>query len=115
MCNNCDCCHVPDYGACDEFEEGANGRCVYCDHAKECHPGSGKLFNGPLSPISRKDLEMNNKNEDCFEALQDVLKKLRDAKPEERSELARRYAVTITELEKVIAYFWFYIVTDELK
>lgn len=30
---------------------------------------------------------------------------LLDSKPDERSELARRYQVTITELEKVMAYF----------
>ena len=53
MCNICECCHVPDYGACDDFCEGANGRCVYCDHAKECHPGKGELYNGPLRPGRR--------------------------------------------------------------
>jgi hypothetical protein len=25
-------------GPCEEFEEGGNGRCVYCDHALACHP-----------------------------------------------------------------------------
>ena len=24
-------------GPCKIFEAGANGRCVYCDHEKECH------------------------------------------------------------------------------
>ena len=46
----CGCCHAVDHGACDAFEVGANGRCVYCDHGKECHPGKGKYFNGPLEP-----------------------------------------------------------------
>jgi len=36
--------------------------------------------------------------------LKAALEAMREAKPEERSELARRYAVSITELEKVIAY-----------
>ncbi len=31
------CCHAVDNGACPEFEKGANGRCVYCEHAEECH------------------------------------------------------------------------------
>jgi hypothetical protein len=35
---------------------------------------------------------------------------LRKNKPEERNEVARRYAVTITELEKVAAYFEVYVV-----
>lgn len=34
----CDC---PTYegnaGVCDTYEEGGNGRCVYCDHTKRCH------------------------------------------------------------------------------
>lgn len=34
-----------------------------------------------------------------------VLRLLRAGKPEARSERARRYAVTITEMEKVFGYF----------
>ena len=34
-----------------------------------------------------------------------LLKVLKDAKPKERNETARRFAITITELEKVYAYF----------
>jgi len=37
--------------------------------------------------------------------LQEALETLRSAKPDDRSEIARRYAVTITEMEKVIAYY----------
>lgn len=48
---NCGCCHVPDLGACLKFEVGGNGRCVYCDHGKECHPGKGEFANGPLRPL----------------------------------------------------------------
>ena len=44
----CGCCHVPDHGACQTFEMGANGRCVYCDHGKDCHPGDPNKFNTPL-------------------------------------------------------------------
>lgn len=25
-------------GPCEKFEEGMNGRCVYCDHHTLCHP-----------------------------------------------------------------------------
>ncbi len=34
------CCEVADEPPgtpCTEYEEGANGRCVYCDHAHKCH------------------------------------------------------------------------------
>lgn len=36
----CGCSHIigwNDRGACYKFDAGANGRCVYCDHAKDCH------------------------------------------------------------------------------
>lgn len=38
-------------------------------------------------------------------SLEAALLTLQAAKPGERGELARRYAVTITELEKTVAYF----------
>jgi hypothetical protein len=41
----------------------------------------------------------------ALDKLEEALAQLRQEKPEDRSELARRYAVTITELEKVLAYF----------
>lgn len=47
----CGCSHAYDDGACDDFEAGMNGRCVYCDHGEECHPGDGPFANGPLGPI----------------------------------------------------------------
>jgi hypothetical protein len=33
----CGCCDSPDYGACQRFELGGNGRCAHCDHAHPCH------------------------------------------------------------------------------
>ena len=48
----CGCCHVPDFGPCQRgkrrVEIGANGRCVYCDHAVDCHPGRSGVHNTPL-------------------------------------------------------------------
>ena len=44
--HECESSHVPKDLACKSFEEGANGRCVYCDHEKRCHPGPGNA--GPL-------------------------------------------------------------------
>ena len=53
MCDQCDCAHVPDHGACDVFDQGMNGRCVYCDHDEGCHPGHGQFHNGPLASVER--------------------------------------------------------------
>jgi len=39
------------------------------------------------------------------EKFEELLKKLQEEKPDERSEEARRFAVTITEVEKVYAYY----------
>ena len=49
---------------------------------------------------------MGIKTENMFEALMDELKQ---SKPEERGELARRYGIAITDLEKVLAYYMLYI------
>ena len=38
-------------------------------------------------------------------ALENALTVLREQKPNDKSEKDRRYAVTITEMEKVIAYY----------
>lgn len=40
-------------------------------------------------------------------ALQKTITAARDKKPQERSELARKYQIGITDLEKV--YAWFYL------
>jgi len=37
----CETSHEPKDTACKTFERGANGRCVHCDHAEQCHPGPG--------------------------------------------------------------------------
>jgi hypothetical protein len=54
---SCGCCHAVDYGACDAFEEGGNGRCVYCDHSEPCHERDKNrpMFNGPLEPGFRTE------------------------------------------------------------
>ena len=51
----------------------------------------------------------------CNDLIIETFKALRTAKPEDRSEKARYYAVAITEMEKVMAYFHTYIVIDEPK
>jgi hypothetical protein len=44
------------------------------------------------------------------EFLRYALQELKKEKPEDRSELARRYAICITEMEKVCAYYMTWIV-----
>lgn len=57
-------------------------------------------------------LKQDEKDIEVLKILNANLNFLREAKPYERSELARRYTVTITELEKVIAYFRVYVTGD---
>jgi hypothetical protein len=54
----------------------------------------------------------STKNDGALNGLEASLHFLRSAKPDERGELTRRYAVTITELEKVVAYFKVYVTGD---
>lgn len=56
------------------------------------------------TPIGHKPTSL-----DVIQALASALKTLRASKPEDRTERDRRYAVTITDLEKVIAYFMTYV------
>lgn len=43
---------------------------------------------------------------ETWSALLVAYRKLKASKPEDRSEKARRYAVTITEMEKAMSYFF---------
>lgn len=58
-------------------------------------------------------LAQEEKNMEVLRAMEATLQSLRDAKPGERNELARRYAVTTTEYEKSLAFFKFYVVDQE--
>jgi predicted Mrr-cat superfamily restriction endonuclease len=42
--------------------------------------------------------------------MQALLTRMREARPTERTETARRWAVSITEMEKATAYFYAYVV-----
>lgn len=50
---------------------------------------------------------------DLYKEMTELLDSLRKAKPNDRSELDRRYAVTITKMEDVFAYFSTYILGRE--
>jgi hypothetical protein len=56
---------------------------------------------------------MENGIDTCVRELNEALVALRAAKPDERSETAQRFAVTITDLEKVIGYFETWIVREQ--
>jgi hypothetical protein len=55
-------------------------------------------------------LAQEEKAKEVLRAMATTLQQLRDAKPTERGELARRYAVAITEYEKSLAFFKYYVV-----
>jgi hypothetical protein len=50
---------------------------------------------------------------DVLGTLNDVLEVLRENQPGERSERSRRYAIIITEMEKVVAYFKTWVIDGE--
>jgi len=49
----------------------------------------------------------------AFGNLKTTLVVLRNSKPNDRSDKDRAYAVTITEMEKLLAYFYLFVMTDE--
>lgn len=51
--------------------------------------------------------------ESTYTVLLATLNLLREQKPNDRSEYDRRMAVTITEMEKVVAYFYTYALIGE--
>jgi hypothetical protein len=54
------------------------------------------------NPVPEPDL---TREEICFNAIHAALDELKRAKPNDRSEQDRIYAVTITDMEKALAYF----------
>lgn len=58
-------------------------------------------------------LKQEQINESALKSMEATLRILRAAKPIDRNELARRYAVAITEYEKSLAFFKFYVVDQD--
>jgi hypothetical protein len=56
--------------------------------------------------------EIEKTEMELWSAMTELLAKMRQSKPEDRNEKARRYAVTITEFEKVMGYFNTFILED---
>jgi hypothetical protein len=67
------------------------------------------LENKPLQELQKYD-EAQTNDYSVEDALRSALRVLRANKPSERTEKARRYAVTITEMEKVNGYFNTYVI-----
>ena len=55
-------------------------------------------------------IDVSDNDAGMCNVLKNTLLRLREARPDERSERARRYAITITEMEKVYAYFRVFVV-----
>lgn len=53
------------------------------------------------------------KNQHVLKSMQQALRDLRDYKPNNRSEMDRRYAIALTEMEKLVAYFDYWVVMCE--
>lgn len=51
--------------------------------------------------------------EQVHDELDALIKRLKSVRPAERSEVSRRYAIVITELEKALAYLQYYIILEE--
>ena len=58
----------------------------------------------------REQFEQEERDKEVLRVMKATLQSLRDAKPSARNELARRYSVAITEYEKSLAFFKFYVV-----
>lgn len=52
-------------------------------------------------------------DEEVIVCIEEALRVLRVNKPDDRSEQDRRYAVTLTELEKVFSYFQTYVINEQ--
>lgn len=58
-------------------------------------------------------LKQEQINEDVLKTMKSTLRVLCHARPTDRNELARRYAVAITEYEKSLAFFKVYVVDQD--
>ena len=57
--------------------------------------------------------ELDQKTQEAFFTLENLIKDIKESvKPNDRSEQDRRFAIVITELEKVKAYYHCYIINQ---
>ena len=58
--------------------------------------------------MTQKGYHMGNDSK-ALELLRASIEAMREQKPNDRSELDRRYAVAITEAEKLLAYYLYFV------
>ena len=61
-----------------------------------------------LEQLTKKQLDRRG----MFRFMERCLAELKGDRPNDRSEIDRRYAITITDFEKVMAYFKTYIIDE---
>lgn len=66
----------------------------------------------PQKNKENKVIEDQTVDMKLWDQMVDLHRSLKAAKPEERSELSRRYAVAITEFEKAIGFFYLMVVQE---
>ncbi len=93
MSNNCRWCGEPLYG----------DRCLGCDEGQAV---SQQAEDQPRhdTPQALEEIQQLRNRRALIAAINALDKTLRDQKPADRSESARKYAIAITELEKLRAY-----------
>jgi hypothetical protein len=62
-----------------------------------------------MNPEEQDTVPEFNKEEQLMVQFTNLIEALQNAKPNDRSEIDRRFAVTVTEVEKASAYFFTYI------
>jgi len=60
-------------------------------------------------------METISADEFAWFKLKDALDALKEGKPNDRGEKDRAYAVAITEMEKLLAFFYFFVIAETRK
>jgi hypothetical protein len=86
-------------------------RQAYAATAKQIGKRHAEAWDSPEDDEEREDMQAEHTEEHAIYADMVALwHRMKAAKPTERSEVARRYAVSMTEFEKVMAYFELFVV-----
>jgi hypothetical protein len=93
----------------DWIADGITLRRAYADTAKQIGKRQAEGWDSPED--DGEDMQAENTEEHAIYADMVALwHRMKAAKPTERNEVARRYAVSMTEFEKVMAYFELFVV-----
>lgn len=101
----------PNYRADSGGAGVGSGSRVGPDWARRPDSGHNDRGVGPGTDYTLRSITMLKEgNQEVYAKLFDALQSLRTNKPGNKSEFDRRYAVTITDMEKVLSYFQVYVV-----